>query len=81
MIHYLQDIVQSLQIQILLCYIYFGFLNDSAGEESICNAEDTGDFGLISGSGRSSGGSEVLSTSVLLPEKSMDRGAWSGYSP
>ena len=40
-------------------YIFFWgghFPNDSAGKESTCNAEDTGDFGLISGWGRYSGG-------------------------
>ena len=33
-----------------------GFSNGSAGKESTCNAEDTGDAGLIPGLGQSSGG-------------------------
>ena len=32
-----------------------GFLGDSIVKKSICNAKDTADAGLISGSGRSSG--------------------------
>ena len=33
-----------------------GFPGGSAGKESACNAEDTGDKGSISGLGRSPGG-------------------------
>ena len=35
------------------------------GKESTCNAEDTGDAGLIPGSGRSSGGGTATHSSIL----------------
>ena len=46
------------------------------GKGSACNAGDTGDVGLIPGSGRSGGGGygNLLQYSCL--ENSMDRGAW-----
>ena len=46
------------------------------GKGSACNAGDTGDVGLIPGSGRSAGGGygNLLQYSFL--ENSMDRGAW-----
>ena len=34
----------------------YGFPNGSVGKESTCNVGDTGDLGLIPGSGRSPGG-------------------------
>ena len=44
------------------------------GKESTCNAGDTGDKGLISGSGRSPGRSNPLQYSCL--ENYKNRGAW-----
>ena len=54
----------------------YGFPNGSMGNESICNAEDTGDPGSIPGSGIFPGGgnSNLLQYSCL--ENPMDRGAW-----
>ena len=47
-----------------------------SGKESACNAGDTGEIGLISGSGRSPGGGHgnLLQDSCL--ENLMDRGGW-----
>ena len=39
-------------------------------KKSACNGGDTGDTGLIPGSGRSSGGGKWQPTPVFLPEKS-----------
>ena len=44
-----------------------------SGKESACPA---GDLGLILGSGRSPGERKWQPTSVFLPGKSLDRGAW-----
>ena len=44
-----------------------------SGKESACQA---GDLGLIPGSGRSPGERKWQPTSVFLPGKSLDRGAW-----
>ena len=54
----------------------YGFPNGSVGNESISNAEDTGDPGSIPGSGIFPGGgnSNLLQYSCL--ENPMDRGAW-----
>ena len=46
-----------------------GFLDGSAGKESAGNAGDTGDVGLIPGSGRSPGAEKWQRTPVYLPEK------------
>ena len=53
-----------------------GFPDGSTGEESACNAENTGDLGSISVSGRSSRGGKWQPTPAFLPEKSMERRAW-----
>ena len=53
-----------------------GFPDGSAGKESACNAGDTGDVGLIPGSGRSPGegnGNPLQYSSLKNP---MNRGAW-----
>ena len=42
-----------------------GFPDGSAGKESACNAGDTGDVGLIPGSGRSPGEGNAAHSSVL----------------
>ena len=48
--------MQPMSISWPLGTVYFGFPDGSAGKESACNAGDTGDMGLIPGSGRSPGG-------------------------
>ena len=58
-----------------------GFLDGSAGEESTCNSGDTGDVGLIPGSGRSPGGRKWHPTPVFLLEKSHGPRSLVGYSP
>ena len=53
-----------------------GFPAGSVGEESAFNALDTGDTGLIPGSGRSPGERNVYPLQYSCLENSMDRGAW-----
>ena len=53
-----------------------GFPNGSVGKESACNAGDTGDAGLIPGSGRSPGGGNDNPLQYPCLENPMDRGAW-----
>ena len=48
----------------------------SDGKESACNAGDTGDVGLIPGSGRSPGGGQGNPLQHSCLENPMDRGAW-----
>ena len=57
-------------------YVLGGFPDGSVGKESVCNARDVGDAGLILRSGRSPeiGNGNPLQCSCL--ENSMDRGAW-----
>ena len=50
----------------------------SAGKESDCRAEDTGDTGLIPVSGRSSGEGNGNPLQYFCLENSMDRGTWQG---
>ena len=45
-------------------------VDGSAGKESTCDAGDTGDAGLIPGSGRSPGGGNGKPTPVFLPGES-----------
>ena len=47
-----------------------------SGKESTCNAGDTGDVGLICGSGRSPGGGHGNPLQYSCLENSMDRAAW-----
>ena len=47
-----------------------------SGRESTCHAGDTGDTGLISGSGRSPGRGHAHSLQYFGQENSMGRGAW-----
>ena len=47
----------------------------SAGKKSACNAEDTGDTGLIPGSGRSPGGGHGNPLQYSCLENPVDRGA------
>ena len=58
--------------------VYFGFPDGSAGKESACNAGDTGDMGLIPGSGRSPGGGHDNPLQYPCMGNPMDRGAWRG---
>ena len=53
-----------------------GFPGGSVSKESACNAGDTGDVGLISGSGRSPGGGHGNPLQYSCQENPMDRGAW-----
>ena len=52
-----------------------GFPDGSAGKESTCNVEDTGDKDLIPKSGRSPGGRQGNSLQYSLLKNSLDRGA------
>ena len=47
-----------------------------SGETSSCNAEDTGDRGSVSGSGRSPGGGHGNPLQYCCLENPMERGAW-----
>ena len=53
-----------------------GFPDGSNGKESSWNAEDTGDAGLIPGSGRSLGGGNGNPLQYSCLEDPMVRGAW-----
>ena len=55
----------------------WGFLNGSAGKESVCS---TGDMGFIPWSGRCHGGGKWKLTLVFLPEKSHGQRSLVGYS-
>ena len=62
-------------------YIYTGFSDDSAGEESTCDAGDKGDWGSIPESGRSLGVRNWQPALVFLPRKSQGQRSLAGYSP
>ena len=47
-----------------------------SGKESACNAGNTGDGGLIPGSGRPPGGGNSNPLQYSCLKKSMNRGAW-----
>ena len=47
-----------------------------SGKESACNAGDTGDVGLIPGSGRSPGEGNGYPLQYCCLENPMDRGIW-----
>jgi len=53
-----------------------GFPNGSEGKESTCNTGDTGDAGLIPGSGRSPGGGNGNPLQYSCLGNPMDRGTW-----
>ena len=53
-----------------------GFPDDSDGEESACNAGDSGEQGLIPGSGRSQGEGNNNPLQHACLGSPMDRGAW-----
>ena len=52
------------------------FSNSSVSKESACDAGDTGDTGLIPGSGGSPGEGNGNPLQYACLENSMDRGAW-----
>ena len=54
----------------------WGFPQWLSSKESVCNARDSRDLGLISGSGRSPGGRQGNPVQYSCLENSMDRGAW-----
>ena len=54
----------------------WGFSDGSEGEESACNAGDTGDAGSIPGLGRSPRGRNSYPLQYSCLENSMDRGVW-----
>ena len=58
-----------------------GFPNGPMGKESSCSSGDTGDAGLIPGSGRSSEGGKWQPAPVFLPEESHGQRRLEGYSP
>ena len=60
---------------------HMDFPNGSVGEESSCNTGDTGDVGLILGSGRFPWRKKWQPLSVFLPEKSHGQSSLVGYSP
>ena len=51
-------------------------INQMVGKESACSAADTGDTGLIPGSGRFPGGGNGHPLQYSCLENSMDRGTW-----
>ena len=53
-----------------------GFLDGSEGKESTCSAGDTGDVGLIPGSGRSPGGGNGNPLQYSCLGYPTDRGIW-----
>ena len=57
------------------------FPDGSSSKESVCNAGDTGDVGLILGSGRSPGEGKWQPTPVFLPGESHGQRSLAGYSP
>ena len=56
----------------------WGFLDGSVGKESACNAEDTGDTGLIPGPGESPGGGNGNPLQYSCLKHPKDRGSWRG---
>ena len=61
-------------------YLTTGFPHGSAGEESACNAGDTGDTSLIPGMGRSPTEANWQTTPEFLPEKSHGQRSLAGCS-
>ena len=53
-----------------------GYADDSVVKNLLTNTEDTGDVGLIPGSGRSPGVGNGNRLQYSCLENSMDRGAW-----
>ena len=58
-----------------------GFPGGSVIKNLPANAGDTGDMGLIPGSGRSPGGEKWPPTSIFLPGISHEKRSLVGYSP
>ena len=70
---YLLRVLYSCSIIYNKVYLRKGFLGDSDGKESACNA---GDQCLIPEPGRSPGGENGNPLQCFCMENSMDRGAW-----
>ena len=60
-------------MKILMILLVTGFTSGSEGKESSCN---TGDLGLIPGSGRSPGEGTVNLLQFTCMKNPKDRGAW-----
>ena len=74
------DTIDSLD-QYSWLYSKMGFPSGSAGKESTCSSEDTGDVGSIPGLGRFPWRKKHQPTPVFLPEKSHEQRSLAGYSP
>ena len=61
--------------------LYLGLLWCLSGKESICKAADTGDVGLIPGSGRSPGGGNGNPLQYSCRENPHGQRSQAGYSP
>ena len=57
-----------------------GYTDGWAGKESTCSAGDTGNGGLILGSGRPPGGGKWQPTPIFLPDKAHGQSSLVGYS-
>ena len=70
--------MHKIYLYIILSFttIKYGFPDGSVSKESVCNAEDAGDVGSISGSGRSPEGRNGNPFQFSCLEDPMDRGAW-----
>ena len=66
----------ALTNQIRSISIFSNWCDGSVGKESACKAGDTGDTGLIPGSGRSPGGRNGSPLQYSCLGNPMDRGAW-----
>ena len=73
---------QEVEMSILQIHtVARGFPDGSDSKDPICNAGDTGDAGLIPGSGRSAGGGNGNPLQYSCLENPMDRGAWRATVP
>ena len=61
--------------------LYLGLPWWLSSKDSICNAGDTGDAGLIPGSGRSPGGGNGNPLQYSCPENPHGQRSRAGYSP
>ena len=70
---YPRDLIQHLAQS---KHVAWGFPSGSAGKESVCNAGDTGDLGLIPRWGKSSAEGNGNPLQYFCQENPMDRRAW-----
>ena len=67
----------NLLVSLVIVFFYDSFIDGfPGGSDGKASAYNAGDLGLIPGQGRSLGRRKWQPTLVLLPRKSMDRGAW-----